>query len=107
MDVYPTQEQPDQRPKGLTGLSLMGRRMAPADWNASVSELQNTLTRGSVRPLTFMKYEPDKAATYFFITRDGTDGILQLLALVEKPEGIRVRYRTLAPKSPARGGGGN
>ncbi len=100
MDVQPTQEQPDTLPTGLSGLGLRGRKMLLTDWEASASDLQGVLAGDAVQPLTEMKFEPDASATYFFVTRDGTVGILQLVALVEAPKGIRVRYKTLTPIAP-------
>jgi len=44
-----------------------------------------------------MDYDANEFATYFFRTSGGTDGILQLLAVVEEPKGIRVRYKILEP----------
>src|SRR5439155_7056241 len=85
MDVHPTQWQAYAHPTGLTGLSLRGTKMKPTDWNSSVTELRRELASYRVQPLTQMKYEPAESATYFFTTRDGTDGILQLLAVVEEP----------------------
>jgi beta-lactamase regulating signal transducer with metallopeptidase domain/biopolymer transport protein ExbD len=114
MDVQPAQEQPYERPVGLscrssflTGSPLKGIKVTPEDWNASVSDLQNALASDRVQPLAEMDYEAKGPATYFFRTGDGTDGILQLLAIVDEPKGIRVRYKVLSPvaeEPPAQSG---
>ena len=99
MDIHPTQWQPYERPTGLSGLSLRGRKMKPDDWDASVTDMRDVLAHDRVQELTQMKFDPKEPATYFFATRDGTIGILQLLAVVEEPEGIRLRYKTLMRNS--------
>jgi hypothetical protein len=80
---------------GLSGLSLQGLKVKPRDWNSSASDLRDALAGDGVQPLTQMKYDPTESATYFFRTGDDTDGILQILALVEQPKGIRIRYKAL------------
>jgi hypothetical protein len=82
----------------LTGLSLQGLKVKSSDWNATVAGLRDALASGRMQPLTQMDYDPEESATYFFRTRGGTVGILQLLALVEQPKGIRLRYKVLGEK---------
>lgn len=117
MDVHPAQEQPDDRPTGLlcsqspflVGSPLRGVQVTPEDWNASVSDLQDALASDEVQSLAEMKYESDGPATYFFRTSDGTDGILQLTAIIKgsppfvgrDTQGIRVRYKVLEPVAEA------
>lgn len=99
MDVYPTQEQPYQLPEGLTGILLKGIKVKSSDWNASILELRDALASDRMQPLTQMNYKPEESATYFFRTQNDTVGILQLLALVDQPKGIRIRYKVLVPST--------
>lgn len=110
MDIHPAQQQPSERPTGLlcdssflTGSPLRGIRVTPADWNTSASELQDTFASDTAQPLTELEYQANESATYFFRTSDGTDGILQLMEIIENSpdlvgrdtQGIRVRYKVL------------
>jgi WD40 repeat protein len=100
MDVHASQFQPYQLPAGLTGASLRGLRVKPSDWNAPGSQVRLALAEGA-RPLTQMEFDPVEPATFFFRTRDGAEGVLQLVSLVEEPKGIRIRYKTVAGQSSA------
>jgi hypothetical protein len=97
MDVHATQMQPYQMPTGLTGRSLQGVKVQPGAWNASVADLSRVLESDAADPLEEMRYDPDEKATWFFQTRDGSQGILQLRALVSEPKGILVRYKVVRP----------
>jgi WD40 repeat protein len=98
MDVHPNQVQPYHYPTGLTGLSLQAREAKSNDWNASAADVRRALT-GNIQRLTHLDIGPAKPATYFFRTGAGTEGILQLLSLVEEPKGIRVRYKTISSET--------
>jgi hypothetical protein len=99
MDLRSNQMQPYERPAGLVGRSLRGKRGKPSDWNLSASDIRDTLARDDLESLAQVDYEAEEPATYFFKTRDGTEGVLQLLAVVDEPKGIRVRYKTLVTVS--------
>ncbi len=100
MDVHSNQVQPYQRPAGLVGISTRGKKVKSIDWDATVSDVHALLASDKVDALAQMNYEPAKPATYFFRTRGGTEGVLQLLAIVDEPKGIRIRYKTLVRPSP-------
>ena len=102
MDVHPAQQQPYELPKGLSckssfllGSPMRGIKVTAEDWSASGSDLRDRLLSKNVRPLERMDYDPGDTATYFFSTVDGTDGVVQLLALMEEPKGLRIRYKVL------------
>jgi hypothetical protein len=95
MDVCPFQTQPSEHPTGLRGLSLQGLNTKASDWNVSVFQVRRALVSSRKQELAQMPYDPSETATYFFRTRAGTVGILQMLALVEEPQGIRIRYKTI------------
>jgi len=95
MDVHPTQWQPYQYPSGLSGRSLHGLKVNSNNWNVTAPVLRNALASRSLRLMTQMDYDSAEPATYFFRTRTGAGGILQLLALTEEPKGIRIRYKAL------------
>lgn len=97
MDVYPTQWQPYERPESLTCHSLLGIKVTAREWSAPAADLRTALASDRAVPITTMEYVEGEPATYFFTTRDGTSGILQLLGVVEEPKGIRLRYKTLIP----------
>jgi RNA polymerase sigma factor (sigma-70 family) len=98
MDVHPIQWQPYEQPEALQGLSLRGLPVKPNDWESSVADFQKALANRPLKPLTEMKYDPSERATFFFRTRDGKDGILQLLESTKDPKGIRLRYKVLDTK---------
>jgi hypothetical protein len=84
----------------LTGRALNGLEMKSSDWSASASDVRRTLAGDAVRPLRQMEYHPEKIRTYFFKTRDGAFGVLQLLKLAEEPRGILIRYKTVLTPTP-------
>jgi serine/threonine-protein kinase len=92
MDLQTDQVQPYHYPTKLIGLGLMGREVKASSWNSSASDVRRVATH----PLKEMDVGPEQNPTYFFRTRDGTHGILQLLEIVEASKGIRLRYKTLA-----------
>jgi serine/threonine-protein kinase len=94
MDVCTDQVQPYQLPRGLTCFLLHGMEVKPSDWDAAPSEVRRRLAE-SARPLSQMNHFPTAPATYFFRTRDGAEGVLQLLDLVNDPKGLRIRYKTV------------
>jgi WD40 repeat protein len=94
MDVYTTQMQPYHYPTGLIGYSLQGLEVKPSDWNASVDDVRRALA-GKIYALKGMDVGPEKNPTYFFKTRDGALGILQLIEVTDEPKGIRLRYKTI------------
>jgi serine/threonine-protein kinase len=105
MDVHPTQWQPSQLPTGLTGMSLQGYEVSERSWDASPSEVREGLAREGRQPLKQMDYVPQEpfprnSATFFFKTRAGTEGILQLVGLDQVPKGIFIRYKTLVSGPP-------
>jgi hypothetical protein len=95
MDVCTTQVQPYHYPTGLIGLALQGLEVKPSDWNASASEVRRALANDGLQPLTQMDTGPEANPTYFFKTRDGAQGILQLQGVVDNPKGVRLRYKTI------------
>ncbi|MEX2139060.1 MAG: protein kinase [Pirellulales bacterium] len=103
MDVYATQLQPHQFPTGLSGAQsfllpgqpMRGMKVKSSQWNASAADVRRALAGDDVPPLTEMQYKPLEPATYFFKTEEGAEGILDLMALVEDPKGIRIRYKTV------------
>ncbi len=50
-----------------------------------------------------MDVGPEKTPTYFFKTRNGAYGVLQLLGIVEELKGIRLRYKILGVDRAASG----
>ena len=99
MDVQTDQVQPYHYPKELIGLGLQGMEVKASDWDASAADVRRALAGDKVEPLKQMDLGPEKHPTYFFKTRDGAVGILQLLGIVEEPKGIRLRYKTVASRS--------
>jgi WD40 repeat protein len=98
MDVYTTQVQPYHYPTGLVGYSLQGREVKASEWNASVDDVRRALA-GEIYPLKEMDIGPEITPTYFFKTRDGAMGILQLVGVTDEPKGIRLRYKTVLADS--------
>ena len=94
MDLSTTQVQPYHYPTGLIGHSLQGVEVKASDWDASVADVRRALA-GTIYELKQMDVGPEKNPTYFFKTRDGTEGILQLLQVTDNPKGIRLRFKTL------------
>ena len=94
MDLSTTQVQPYHYPTGLVGHSLEGTEVKPSDWSASIADVSRALA-GKLYPLQAMDVGPEKTPTYFFKTRDGAEGILQLLEVTDNPKGIRLRYKTV------------
>jgi WD40 repeat protein len=101
MDVYTTQMQPYHYPTGLIGYSLQGREVKASDWNASVEDVRRALA-GNIYALKSMDVGPEKNPTYFFKTRDGALGILQLVEVTDEPKGIHLRYKTVLANSAAK-----
>jgi hypothetical protein len=93
MDVQTDQMQPYHYPKELIGRGLQGVEVKASDWDASAAEVRRALAGDRVGPLKQMDVGPEKNPTYFFKTRDGTLGMLQLLEIVHEPKGIRLRYK--------------
>ena len=93
MDLSTTQVQPYHYPTGLIGHSLQGVEVKASDWDASVADVLAALA-GTIYELKQMDVGPEKNPTYFF-KRDGTEGILQLLQVIDNPKGIRLRYKTV------------
>ena len=97
MDVLTDQVQPYHYPKELIGRGLEGVEVKASDWDASAAAVRRALTADRVGPLKQMDLGPEKHPTYFFRTRDGAWGVLQLLEIVDEPKGIRLRYKTVLP----------
>ena len=95
MDVETDQVQPYHYPTKLTSHGLVGLEVKSSDWDASVTEVRRAMTGKAVGPLKEMDLGPEKNPTYFFKTKERTIGVLQLLELVDKPKGIRLRYKTV------------
>jgi hypothetical protein len=93
MDVHPNQVQPYHYPTALVGLGLRGLEVKASDWNASDAEVLRALAEKNAQPLKEMDPGPEERPTYFFRTRDGACGVLQLLEIVDEPKGMRIRYR--------------
>jgi WD40 repeat protein len=102
MDIQTDQVQPYHYPKELIGLGLEGVEVKASDWDASAADVQRALAGDRAEPLKQMDLGPEKHPTYFFKTRDGAWGVLQLLELVDEPKGIRLRYKTVKPAKSAR-----
>jgi WD40 repeat protein len=101
MDLSTTQVQPYHYPTGLVGHSLQGKEVKPGDWNATTSDVRRALA-DNIYPLKEMDVGPEENPTYFFKTRDGALGILQLLGVTDEPKGVRLRYKTVLTGSNAK-----
>jgi uncharacterized protein (TIGR03067 family) len=95
MDIHTDQMQPYHYPKELIGRGLQGIEVKASQWDASAAEVRRALTSDKVGPLKQMDLGPEEHPTYFFQTRDGAQGVLQLLEIVDEPKGVRLRYKTL------------
>jgi hypothetical protein len=95
MDLHPNQVQPYHFPTALVGVALSGMEMKESDWHTSADAVRVALEGKGVEPLKEMDLGPEKHPTYFFKTRDGACGVLQLLEVVDEPKGIRLRYKTI------------
>jgi serine/threonine protein kinase len=104
MDIHPNQIQPYHYPTALVGVGLVGMEMKESDWHAAVVDVRRALEGREIEPLKEMDQGPEKHPTYFFKTRDGTCGILQLLEIVDKPKGMRLRYKTIESKRQKQNG---
>ncbi len=99
MDLHTDQVQPYHYPTKLIGVGLIGREVKASDWNASAADVRRALAGNTVGPLKQMDLGPEQNPTYFFKTRDGAYGVLQLLGIVEEPKGIRLRYKILGDRA--------
>jgi len=95
MDIVPLQPQPNQQPVALMGNSLSGFKGDPADWELSTKDLHKKLNVYPLSRLSKLTFDNTEAATYIYRTKEGAEGVLQLVELVDSPKGIRVRYRSL------------
>jgi serine/threonine protein kinase/WD40 repeat protein len=91
MDVHVGQVQPNQTPAGLVGMSLHARKVKPSDWDASQAKVREAVL--DMQPTSEMAFDPATPATYFFRTRGGGVGVLQMIEQVDEPKGIRIRYK--------------
>ena len=97
MDVHPGWDSANL-PESLIGISLRGLKVKPSGWDATPGHLQQRIGWDGQQPLVWMHFDPNEPATYFFRTKTGSQGVLQLLALTDDPVGFRVRYKTLEPR---------
>lgn len=93
MDVRTDQIQPYHYPVHLIGRGLQGVEVKATEWDASAEDVRRAIAGDAVGPLKTMDCGPTENPTYFFITRGGAVGVLQLLGIVHEPKGIRLRYK--------------
>jgi len=75
--------------------------MSPADWDASVADVmtairaaEDQVTRQSQPvPFSFMRVERGVPKTFFFTTREGGKGVLQVVGFTDNPPGMKIRYK--------------
>jgi hypothetical protein len=71
-------------PGGVDGAPTTMRSAAQRDSRESGAPVVNVLTR-------------EQSVTYYFRTREGSSGLLQIVAFTDNPRGVRVRYKLVAP----------
>ena len=93
--------------KGLTmfgGLSL-----AFVNWDTSAEDIVKTIQNAEEQipkatsepmPFSFMRPGTELPKSFAFKTREGTVGVLEILAFIEQPRGVRVRYKIVEPTVP-------
>jgi len=84
--------------EGLMGLEMIAIPTNDEEWASSTGqrlsrdELWSTLKAGT--PVLMPAREHGElTATYFFRTREGGMGILQIVGFTEKPPGVKIRYK--------------
>ena len=74
-----------------------------ADWNRLQATMERTGVFGGRFGFDLRKVEPVLRGrdVYVFITRDGTQGVLQIAGVTDNPRGAKIRYRLMMSGQPA------
>jgi serine/threonine protein kinase len=87
--------------RGLIGFDMIALPVSDGSWNRpnlpiKPAELAKTAKPGNP---VFLSAGTTLPTTYFFVTREGDAGLLQILGFTENPKGTRIRYK-LAKQVP-------
>ncbi len=107
-EIHPTQDQPQEEPRGLTFPSLEATTLrldtlsvAPEIWNLPDAEVFSALATTKPTPTQAIPLRDGSQNTYYFRTAQKTSGLIQLVGTerikeeANEPWGIRIRYKKL------------
>jgi serine/threonine protein kinase len=84
----------------LLGLGMTIIKAPDGLWHsATAQEIKDTLPGAQPVPLVRMEMSYGRPNTYFFKTREGATGILQVVAKTEAPAGVKIRYKLVQSSS--------
>jgi len=98
MDAYAAHYQPYLRPTGLIGSGLKAIPVTPEQWDTLPSEVVKVLSQVGLTTSSEMNAK-EFPATFFFKTREGGVGILQITGFTDKPKGVKIRYKMVVKKA--------
>jgi hypothetical protein len=88
------------KPPALLCLEMAVVSISPEKWgNLTVDELNAALDGIPLKGQTHMDFAYDHSATFLFRTREGGQGILQLVEFTDDPRAIKIRYKLLRADS--------
>lgn len=92
-------------PNGLAGVDMSVVRVADSEWYAAMTMgVISAVSAGQSAPHLFMVVESNALATYYFKTRNGVLGILQITGVSSHPRGVNFQYKLVQPAENAGAG---
>lgn len=82
-----------KRAPGLWGAQMIVIPIANGQWDSGTEALHGELREGKPGTPAVMSALGGLPRTYMFATREGGMGVLQIVGLIEKPQGIKIRYK--------------
>jgi hypothetical protein len=95
----------NRQPLNIDDISAEEFDQLLADWNRFQATMEQTGVFGGRFGFDLRKVEPVLRGRdmYVFITRDGTQGVLQITGVTDNPRGVKIRYRLIMNGQPASG----
>jgi hypothetical protein len=93
---------------GLVGLDMKVAAMPPSAWDqVPEPDFTNQLAGVTAQETTVLSGQVGSVSTWFFQTRKGRMGILQITGLADNPRGVKVRYKLAQEWTTVTPAGGN
>ena len=97
----------DKAVQGLMGFDMIAIPKASEEWDRAVPPaVQEQLAFGKTGTPAVISGKGELPATYFFKTREGGMGVLQIVGFTDKPKAVKIRYKLVQGKpqgEPAQG----
>ena len=88
----------NRQPTGLAGVDMAAMRVTDSEWDTALAVgIVAPMSESQTEDHVLMKFEAP--STYFFKTRTGVMGILQITSFSSSPPGLNFRYKLVEPSS--------